>query len=307
MGRTPSCSVWNRLPALALLIAGAALLTVSAPARAGLGDMMKKAKDKALKTAGQKVSDEAPPDSCQKVEFDAVVAELTDERIERILATFKAAGEAGAGRPPLVEKLNHANDERGALMEKHAEAIQADRAKRSDIETCHHDGYQAATERRAEEYRSRALTDPALMAKFAKLAQENNERIMKGDSAALAKTNAAMIEEYLPTREDSLKVRKDCGPIPPKSAAEQRLEALDKQITALNDSIAKIDGRVAKAQSKQGGMDQQQWAMALERIQMYLSWRKNNSPAKSRACGFSEAEIAAMEKRLEQLRGALGS
>jgi hypothetical protein len=302
MSRMPSRLSWQRLPRFAWPIA--CLMLAAAPAHAGLGDMMKKAQDKALKSAEQKVT-KAPPDSCKKPQFDAVTVELTDERIDRILATFKAAGEAGTGRPALVEKLNQANEEQRTLMDKHGEEMSAARSKRSDVESCYHDGYRAVTNRKMEEYKTRALSDPALLQKYTKLAQENNALIAKGDTAALQRAQAGMLEEMIPTREESLKVRNDCGPIPPKSAAEQRLEALDKEITALNDSIAKVDEKVAKAQAKQGGMDPQQWAMALERIQMYLSAKKSGS-SKTRICWLTDAEIAAIEKRLEPLRAVLG-
>ncbi len=305
MSPAASRSLWNPLPVHALLSAGIALLVIASPARAGLGDMMKKAKDTATKATGQKAAPAAP---CKAVEYDDVTLELTNDRVEHILAAFKAAGEAGAGRPALVEKLNKVNDERGAIWEKHGEAIQKTQSKRSDVETCYHDGYNAAQERRTEEYKKRALTDPVLLQKFQRAAAENNAAAAKGDSAAINRIMQVLHEETAPTREDSVQVRKECGPLPPRSAAEEKIDALDKEITALNDQIATVDERVAEAQAKQGGMDQQQWAAALERIRGYLGWKGSNSSSKSKSppCGFSSAEFQALEMRSEQLRAALG-
>ena len=301
MSHTASSPLRNRLPVHALLSAGIALLVVASPARAGLGDMMKKATDKAAKSVEKKATPAAP---CKAVEYDEVTLELTNDRIEHILAAFKAAGEAGAGRPALVEKLNKLNDERSAIWDKNYEAIQKTRSKRDDIQTCYHDGYKGAEQRRAEEYSKRALTDPALLAKYQRLAQENNAAAMKGDSAAMNRMLQGMHEEMAPTPDDSLQVRKQCGPLPPKSAAEEKVDALDKQITSLNDQIATVDENVAKAQAKAGGMNDQQWAMALERLRGYPLNGSNAS--KSPPCGFSKAESEAIEKHREQIRAVLG-
>ena len=304
MSHTPSCSHWNRLPLHALLIAGSALLVVAPPARAGLGDMMKKATDKAAKSVEKKAAPTAP---CKAVEYDEVVLELTNDRVEHILAAFKAAGEAGAGRPALVEKLNKANEERGAIWDKNFEAIQKAQSKRDDIKTCYHDGYKVAEQRRVEEYSKRALTDPALLAKYQRVAQENNAAAAKGDSAAMNRIMQAMHEEIAPTPDDSLQVRKQCGPLPPKSAAEEKVDALDKQITSLNDQIATVDENVAKAQAKAGGMNDQQWAMALERIRNYMAYTGGGkTSSKSPPCGFSSAEAEALSKHAEQLKAVLG-
>jgi len=301
MRHTASCPLRNRLPVQALLVAAATLLIVAPPARAGLGDMMKKATDKAAKSVEKKATPAAP---CKAVEYDEVVLELTNDRVEHILAAFKAAGEAGAGRAALVDKLNKLNDERSAIWDKNYEAIQKTQSKRSDVQTCYHDGYQAAQERRTEEYTKRALTDPALLAKFQRAAAENNAAAAKGDSAAMNRIMQVMHEETAPTPEDSVKVRKECGPLPPRSAAEEKVEALDKQITSLNDQIATVDENVAKAQATAGGMNDQQWAQALERLRAYPLNGSNSS--KSPPCGFSKAESEAIEKHREQIRAVLG-
>jgi chaperonin cofactor prefoldin len=304
MSHTASCPLRNRLPVHALLVAVATLLVVAPPARAGLGDMMKKATDKAAKSVEKKATPAAP---CKAVEYDEVVLELTNDRVDHILAAFKAAGEAGAGRPALVEKLNKVNEERGAIWDKNYEAIQKAQSKRDDIETCYHDGYKVVEQRRVEEYSKRALTDPALLAKYQRVAQENNAAAAKGDSAAMNRIMQAMHEEIAPSPDDSLQVRKQCGPLPPKSAAEEKVEALDKEVTSLNDQIATVDENVAKAQAKAGGVDDQQWAMALERIRNYLAYTGGGkASSKSPPCGFSSAEAEALSKHAEQLKAVLG-
>jgi chaperonin cofactor prefoldin len=294
--------VWVR--SLVPCLAAIAFLAVAPPSHAGLGDMMKKAKDKALKTADKKVEADAQKDPCKGPEFDAVTLELTNQRVESILVTFKAAGEAGAGRPALVEKLNRLLDERNTLDEKYGEGIRETGRKRDEVASCYHDGYRAAAERRGEEYKARALTDPKLLEKYQKAAAQYNAAAAKGDSNAINKLNEVLLSEIQPTPEDSAQVRKECGTLPPKSAQELKMEELDKQIRELNDQIAKIDEKVAKVQAKQGGMDPQQWAIALERIQAYLGAKSGST--KSKICGFTEAEVAVLDKHYEQLKATLG-
>jgi predicted nucleic acid-binding Zn-ribbon protein len=308
MSRRASSPVWSLLCACSLPLAAFALLAVAPPAHAGLGDMMKKAKDKALQTTSKKVEADSPASDAKcKPVFDEVTLELTDARVQRIIAAFNAAGKSAAGRPALVEKLNNATDERSALYDKHNEAISKAQEKRVEVEGCYHNGYQTAQQRRAQEYSQRALTDPKLMEKFSKLAAENNAAAAKGDTAAQKRMNDAMAAEYLPTKDDTAQVRKQCGPIPPKSAAEIRMEELDKLTRDLENEIAKLDEKVMKEESDLRGMDGQAWFMALERIHMYMGWKDSKAKNKGDVpCGLTAAETQALDKYHDQLKAVLG-
>lgn len=290
---------------LAGFVLGAAIVGAPSPVRAGIGNPLKKAKEKATQTI-----EGTQPAKVEtgEVVFDDVVLELTDERIGRIVGAFQAAKAAGTGRPAAVEKLNKATEERGKLWEKNSAAIMELQRKRDDLETCYHDGYQEAQEKKTAEYSQKALSDPAIREKFTRAAQEYNAAAAKGDSVAIAKAQAVLYSETLISSEDSLAVRKKCGPMPPQSPPEVRLAELDKDIAARNEEIRVIDKKVAEAQAKQVQMTGEQFAMASERIQMYLAWKKAASQSKNPPVlrGFTQEEIDAMEKRLEELRAALG-
>ncbi|HET9327880.1 MAG TPA: hypothetical protein VFQ05_14025 [Candidatus Eisenbacteria bacterium] len=321
--------------ALARHIAAMMLMGVvfASPTEAGIGDLMKKAKDTATKATGQKATaPAAAPAEGAKVVYDDVTLELTEERLDRVIATLEKSRAAGSGRAEKAAKLDQLHADREAIWEKNGDKIEATRNKRGDVEVCYTDGYQKITEQRMEEYRQKALTDPAIREKFTKAAQEYNAAAAAGDSTAIAKLHQVLQGEVLPTREDSAAVRKQCGPLPPKSAAESQVEQLDKQIAAVQEEIRTIDKKVADAQAEANGMTPQQWAMALERIQMYMaanpsttsgSGAKSNSGAKSGAGSgatgsgssnasaalkrsFSEQELIALEKRLAKLRALLG-
>lgn len=287
------------------VLLGTAVPAGSPPAWAGFGDTLKKAKDKATQAVAGK---EQPKVETGSVVFDDVVLELTDERVGRIVSAFQAAKTAGAGRAAAVEKLNKTSEERGKIWEKNGEAIMELQRKRGDLEVCYHDGYREAQDRKSAEYAQRALSDPALRDKYMRAAQQYNEAAAKGDSAAIAKAQAVVLSETMISHEDSVAVRQKCGAMPPPTPPELKIAELEKEIAARNDEIRDIDRKVAEAQAQQLQMTGEQFAMASERIQMYLAWKsaatKSKNPPVLR--GFTQEEIDAMEKRLAELRAALG-
>jgi hypothetical protein len=301
MSRTRSTTRQIRSAVAPYVVALIACLALAPPARAGIGNPIKKAKEKLEKKAVEQV---AEPDEAGNAEsvFDEVTVELTEARISGILSGYEKAREVADGRPPLVEKRNKLGDERDKLDQKEGEKVRELQRNRGDVETCYHDRYQAAQDRKTEEYKTRALSDPALREKFMRAAQENNEAAARGDSAAIQRINAVFLAETRPSAEDSAQVRKSCGPLPPHSAAEDKLDALDQQIGALDEQIRDIDNRVGEAQAKQGGLTPEQWGIALERIRAYVGWRGGHDPGKSAPRGYSDAELKAMEGHLQQLK-----
>lgn len=304
----------RRFPALAGLPAGATLallatLLVSVPyADASIGNPIKKAKEKLQKKAEEKAGvDEAAPEAVtdETIVFDDLVLELTEPRLERIAAAFNAAKSAGAGREAAVEKLNQAIDERGRHADKHADAMMEVRNKRSEIEACYGQGYSDAQDRKTQEYSQKALNDPALREKFMKAAMQHNEAAARGDSAAIKAINEVLMSETVIGREDSLAVRKQCGPLPPPTQAEIKMVELDKKVAALTEDLRVIDRNVAAAQAKEVQMEKEQFAMATERIQMYLAWKRYKSKSTPSPRGFTQEEIDAMEKHLAELLAAM--
>src|ERR1043166_5081343 len=148
MGRQRIASIPGQLLRLTVVLIGLAAIVIAPVARAGIGDLMKKAKEKASQAVAKKPAAETP--AAGKVEFNDVVLELTSERIEHILAAFKAVDQVTAGRLGLVQKQNQANSGRPQLFDKNEEAIRTARNKRDDVERCLQDGYKEAGERSEE-------------------------------------------------------------------------------------------------------------------------------------------------------------
>jgi hypothetical protein len=295
-------SLRNVLCACSATLIFAVVLTAAPPAHAGFGDLVKKAKDKATKK--EEVQEEAAPAGDDQVVFDAYVLELTEQRLGNIVSAYKARPAEGA-REGFVEKVTKLETERSDFLDKNGEKIRAVEQKRDEVDGCIHHGYKVAEERRMKEYAERALTDPALLAKYSRVAQENNAKIAQGDSAAIKRANQAIIEEMVPTREDSLAVQRQCGPVPPPLPAETALAKLDKDLAAANDNLRAYDKKVADTQAETSGMNGGQFATALERIRSYLGWRGSSRYKRSATRGYSEEEIEALERRLAELRAAL--
>ena len=280
----------------AAFVAIAALLATTAPARAGIGNPLKKVKEKIAQKAAPSQPQAITNDT---VVFDDVTLELTDERIGKIVGTFKAAKAAGAGRQAAVDKLNKASQQKSDLWDKHGESIMELQRKRDEINGCLHDGYREAQDKLTQEYAQKALTDPAIREKFTKAAMEHNAAAAKGDTAAIRKLNETIFSETIINHEDSVAVQMKCGTPPPPTPQETQIAALDKEIAAHNEEIRAIDMKVAEAQSKEGGMTRDQFAMANERLQMYSAWKKSKSKQPVR--GFTDEEIKAIEKRLTEI------
>jgi len=101
------------------------LLTLAAPASAARIGIPKKVKDTVSKSAEQKASPQAQAAE-EPVVFDDLILELTEERIGAVLAACGRVAAVSAGRPPLVAKLDKANEERSKLYDKYEEKIRND-------------------------------------------------------------------------------------------------------------------------------------------------------------------------------------
>jgi hypothetical protein len=327
--------------AATLAVAGFWLVAIAAPADAGIGNPLKKAKEAAEKEAQKavpKTETQAPAGAAEEqLVFDDVTLELTEARLTAIETAFQKAGQIAAPRPGLVEKRNKVDAEMNKIQAESGEKIAQQHQKRDDVEGCYQQEYQQVRERRTQEYAQRAMSDPKLYEKFKNIAAENNAKAAQGDSAAIAKAQAGLLEEFLPTHDDSVQIRQKCGTPPPETPEEKRLVELDKELKSLDAQIQQLDESVAKSQAKESGMNPQQWGMALERIQMFTgsstsgggnsgggkkkkgdssgasgsgsgsgSSGSGSSSASSSHKGFTEDEVKALERHREQLRKYLG-
>ena len=293
------------LPVLLLALGLAA--ASSASALPGVGKLKKSAEKEAAKAAGvQPESGQEKGIDNNTVVFDDVVLELTAPRIEQIIKTYGDAKVVGSGRPALAEKLDKAQGERNKFEEKHGGEIQKSRDQRDEAEACRHAGLQEMADQKMAEYSQKALSDPAIREKYTQIAQKYNAAAASGDTVAIKAAQEAILQVVMPTHDDTMAVYKKCPAVPPPLPAEAQLAAMDTDIASISEQIRQIDLKVADAQAEHGEMTRDQFAMAVERIQMYMAWRQAKSYSKSATRGFTSAEIDALEKYLEKLKEAMG-
>lgn len=277
------------------------ILLAAATAHAGLGDLVKKAKDKATLTVKPKNSTTGGPCTNEPVQYDDVTLELTPKVLDQVAAGLKASTAIDTERTKLLDRLTKASDEREAIWTKQGPQIEAARSKRSDVEQCYEAGYKQKLQETMQKGAAAATSDPARLQQYSERAKKYNEAVRAGDSTAIANAQREMYQDFLPSSADSAKIRQGCGVLPARMPAEDKLDALDKQISDIQTQIRAHDEKGASAGTAKSGLTSQQYVMACERTQMYCALKKQKASADKMKCSFSDAEIAALDARAAEL------
>lgn len=296
----------NALLAVTLAI----LVTLAPPAHGGIGGAVKSLKDKAGKAAAQKgaekaggkagqapAPDEAPP------EFGGNLLELTSDRLDQVLKGLKAGEEAKRPRADVIARRQKVEAELTSVNDKFSEAIDEANRKRNDAENCYSDALQDIGKRRNKELEQKMMSDPALYQKYMAMAQRLGMAQASGDTATVSKLQEEMLALSRPTRADTVAAQQKCGPLPARHPMAARLEALQHQATSFDDELRAIDEKSNESQAKASGMTARQFAMARERIEMYLASVRGNAPPR----GFGANELSALASHRSALEAALGA
>lgn len=307
MNRMPSRRILSRLPPIVLRIGALAVaFALAAPAHAGFGDLVKKAKEKATQAAvGKATGTNAPAsgDAGAPPVFDDLVLELTEPRLGAVLKGLEAGNRVLAGRAPLVRKRDALNDEAAALMNQHGTAMDAARAKHDDAERCWREVLDERTSARRDEMQQQMMNDPVLREKMMALAMEMAEAQAAGDTAAALRLQREAEALTGPTREDSLAAKAKCGAVPPLHPMDLKVRALQRDAAAVEEKLRDNDQQSVDAQVKASALEPGQFAMARERLLMWLEAVR----AKRTPRGFSEGERTAFEARRAEIETALAA
>lgn len=297
-------------PALAPVLLAAALAAIAAacftPAHAGFGDLVKKAKEKAAQAAVGKTSGAkgaAATDAGAPPEFDDVVLELTEPRLGAVLKGLEAGNRVLAGRAPLVQKRDALHDEAAALMNQHGKAMDAARTKHDDAERCWRDALEEKKSARHDQMQQQMMNDPVLRERMMALAMEMAEAQAAGDTAAVMRLQREAEALSGPTREDSLAAKAKCGAVPPLHPMDLKVRALQRDAAAVEEKLRANDEQSVEAQVKASALEPGQFAMARERLIMWLEAVR----AKRAPRGFSEGELAALDAKRAELETALAA
>lgn len=287
---------------LALITLAFASSLAVAPAAAGIRDMVKSAKDKAgQKTGGKSAQTPASPEAVPV--FDDRVLELTDARLDKLLAGFKAAAAFTADLPRLVARQEALNDELRKLNNTHEKAFNEYVEKRNAHKSCMREKLNEIREKRYKDMIQQGMANPAQMQKMAQLSVRFSEAQMKGDTAAVRTLTAEMEAMQGFTPEDSLAARKKCGAPTPPPPAFVRMEAAQSELGTVDEGIRTKNMKVREVQLDASDLTEAQMAIAIDRIYVFLAAaREKRDPQ-----GFSPIELKALVAHKDALAAALGA
>lgn len=292
------------VPASRLVVAALVLVVglAATPAAAGIRDMVKSAKDKAVQKTGQKSAGTQATPGAVPV-FDDRTLELTEARVAQVLKGMNAGAAFTADLPRLVARQQALNEEIGNLNDKHGNAIEAFRQKREEHASCFDEEIEASRRQRFDDMMRQGMANPASMQKIAELTVRLNEAQVKGDTAAVRTLSKEMEAFNAITPADSLAGRKKCGAPPPPPPAFLRREAAQAELAGVDEKIREKNLKVRKVQLDASGLTDDQTAIAIDRITLYLAAVKRKETPQ----GFSPVELEALAANQSALASALGS
>ncbi len=290
----------TRAASLAAFALAALALAAALPAHAGLGDMMNKAKKSLGASVTPKSSGtDGPP--CKEPEFNTTVLELTEERVAKIAEALKLDAPADRQRVELQKQQETLRDQMSAINDKYSKEIDAARQKRDKVEDCWRDLLNDAEQKHQEEAQQKMMSDPAARQQMIDLAQQMAKAQQAGDTETMKKLEAKMKGMTGNTHADTVAAQQKCGAMPPLHPQQAKLEALEQQSAQLDEQMRDIDKKLKADHQRTSGLDEAQFAMARERIEMYLA-RLNSG---SKPCGVTETEAKAIQAHRAELEAAL--
>lgn len=289
--------------AAALAAAVLAVAVLVAPAHAGLGDMMNKAK-KALGTSVTPKSPEgaaASGGSGKVPEFNDVVLELTEARVAKIAEALKLDGPADQKRAALQKQQESVRDQMSAIQDKYGHEMDVARNKRDEVEDCYGRVLGPLQEQHEKEMQQKMMSDPALQKQMMELSQQMAKAQSAGDMETVKRLQDKLAGMAGNTHADTLAAQQKCGSIPPPHPQQAKLDALEKQSAALDEQMRGVDDGLRADHEKISGLNSAQFAMAQERLEMYLA----ASQGGKKAGGVTENEAKAIEAHRAELEAVL--
>lgn len=290
----------SRRPAGVPAILLALSVVWASPAAAQLGGLVNKAKDKLVRDAGDKSGANAALEG-EPVVFNDVIIELTPATLDKVITGLKASRArlgGASGRQALVAKRDKAADDAAELLNRHGVEIDRHNEKRDRIEQCRNEDLGQREAKRQEDLSQRAMTDPELRDKVMALSMKAAELQSRGDSAGLRDLEKEMRSLTAATKADSAAVDKACGILPARHPMDARIRALQAEQASYDRQIRDLEEAAATEEARASGLPARQFAMARERIEMYLARVKSNS----RQHGLTTPELQALNARRADLQ-----
>ena len=278
----------------------AALVAVPSIADAQLGGLVRKAKEKVVRDAGDKSGVNATVEG-EAVKFGAVTVELTPETLDKVMKGMQVGRnnvDAPNGRAALVTKRDKLANDAADIWNSHGNAITAHNDKLRKIDECRRDRFNALEKARNDSLSQKTMTDVAFRDKVMAITMRLAQGQAKGDSTAVSKAMSEMQALTGGSKADTVAVDRACGAALAPLAAETRMHALNDEARQVDQQIRDLETAAAAEEVKASGLQPQQYSMARERIEMYLSRAASNSKQN----GFTSTELQALNARRAELQ-----
>lgn len=277
-----------------------ATAVAASPARAQLGGLVKKAKDAAVK----KAADESGTTNMlegEDVKYTDVLLKLTPERLDKVIKGLQISRDMLAKRPAMVDRRDAAQERIYQLTDKNSAALADLERKRQEVDNCRAEELGKVEDALGDNFGMRAMADPALRQKIQDISAKLAQAQMNGDTATIRAVSKEMETFTKPSAADTAKVDAKCGKSPPQSAVEKEIASLKGEVAQLNSDIQSMESGASKAAEQAAGMNSQQWGIAMDRIQQWMSAVNDNRKPR----GLSSDELKALNDRRSDIAKAL--
>ena len=292
-----------RLSRLAPFTAACAfVLTISVPADAQFGGLIKKAKEKVAEKGVDKAAEKVAPVTPGE--------QLTDDLLSKVITGAQAADRMLGERDRVQASREAKNKELSVVVDKNQPVHRAYDEANSKILDCRSSSFHSLDEARRKKYDAKVKemqSDPALLGKMQLVAMKYSQQMAdaqkKQDPVALTKVQMAMMNEVACTdvfadmKKDSVLTDAKCGKVPAFPASLLQEERLRKDMAAADDSIRTLEAKAVNVGAQASGLEQVRYLQLKERTLSIMN-RVAGQGAKAK---FGDEETEAVKKRLSDL------
>lgn len=238
--------------------------------------------------------------------FGETVVELTPTQVDAVMRGLTASIKTVSGPngvAALAQRIKASVAEEDAIKSAHPSTERDKYVNRtSSIMECRDNALEKLNDAHESQMEGRMMSDPALGKAYAKEAESLRAAAQRHDTVAMTKAQGRMAAMMNPgARADTIAANKQCGTPPGRPAWMAQLDTLPIAREKWQNQIRDLQAKGSAAGVMASGLTGLQFAMAQERIQLYLG----RAGANAAQPGFSEIELTALEEKAGELRNLL--
>jgi hypothetical protein len=262
---------------------GASLTT---PASAQLGGLMKKAKEAAAQKAGEKAVEKVIPNASANRNLkssDSFGPELTAASLDGVLRGLAAMEKTMSDAAALRAKGQDYQAALSKSLEAHDKERQAFDAKYERTNNCQDSIIDARGNAAQAAYMKRMQSDPAAQAAMIKAAQDLALKgAMNPDTAEMKNAYLKLAKaQGIDPKADSVAAMKQCGAIPARPAWLVEQDSLRARSQRSESEVRELEYKSGDDAANASGMDHRAFALARERLTHWYRETHGGSPIQS--------------------------